>query len=103
VAHGNRRYRGRTSDVDRREAGGDIEATQPVTHSGPNSYMLSAMDHTLTALERAFQMARSGVCTSVPDLRQRLKAEGYGTTQITGRTLSRQLEALIKAARETHS
>ncbi len=60
--------------------------------------MLSAMDHNVTALERAFQLAKSGNCTSVPDLRQRLKQEGYSLQTIVGRTLSRQLEALIKAA-----
>ena len=61
--------------------------------------MLSAMDHNITAMERAFQLAKSGSCTSVPDLRKRLSAEGYALSQITGRTLSKQLEALIKGAR----
>ena len=64
----------------------------------PDRCMLSAMDHNVTALERAFQLAKSGNCASVPDLRQRLKQEGYSLQTIVGRTLTRQLEALIKAA-----
>jgi hypothetical protein len=60
--------------------------------------MLSAMDHNVTALERAFELAKSGECTSVADLRKRLKAEGYSQQKIVGRSLFRQLEALIKAA-----
>jgi hypothetical protein len=61
--------------------------------------MLCIMDHTVTALERAFQLAKSGDCTSVSDVKKRLGAEGYSVAQITGRVLSKQLDALIKAAR----
>ena len=57
------------------------------------------MDHTVTALERAFQLAKSGDYTSVSDIKKRLGAEGYSVAQITGRVLSKQLDALIKAAR----
>ncbi len=57
------------------------------------------MDHTVTALERAFQLAKSGDYTSVTDIKKRLGAEGYSVAQITGRVLSKQLDALIKAAR----
>jgi hypothetical protein len=56
------------------------------------------MDYNVTALERAFQLAKSGDCTSVMELRKRLKDEGYSLQKIVGRSLSRQLEALIKAA-----
>jgi phosphoribosylformimino-5-aminoimidazole carboxamide ribonucleotide (ProFAR) isomerase len=58
------------------------------------------MAHDITALERAFQLASSGGCASVKVIRQRLKAEGYSTGQITGRTLYRQLVALIKATQK---
>jgi hypothetical protein len=58
------------------------------------------VDHNITALERAFQLARSGTCASVPAIRKLLKAEGYSTGQITGRALHRQLADLIKAAQE---
>jgi hypothetical protein len=60
--------------------------------------MLSAMDGNLTALERAFELAKSGDCASVADLRKRLKGEGYSLQKIVGRSLSRQLEMLIKAS-----
>jgi hypothetical protein len=56
------------------------------------------MDYNVTALERAFQLAKSGECASVGELRKRLKEEGYSVQKIVGRSLSRQLEALIKAA-----
>ena len=57
------------------------------------------MDHNITALERAFQLAESGECDSVPHLKKCLKAEGYPTFQIAGRELTRQLKALIMVAR----
>jgi hypothetical protein len=60
---------------------------------------LAAMDHTITALERAFELAKSGSCASVQEIRKRLSAEGYPLSQITGRTLSKQLVELIKTAR----
>ena len=59
--------------------------------------MDGAMDDSITALERAFQLAKSGSCTSVPEIK--LIAEGYSVAQITGRVLSRQLKGLIKTAR----
>ena len=62
--------------------------------------MIAAMDHNVTAIERAFELAKSGSCASVSDVKKRLRAEGYSITQITGRTLSKQLDALLKAARE---
>ena len=71
-----------------------------LSQSGANSHMLSAMDRNVTALERAFQLAKSGDCVSVPDLRQRLKGEGYSLETIVGPALSRQLEALIRAAKD---
>lgn len=57
------------------------------------------MDHTLTPLERAFQLAESGSCASVSEIKKRLNAEGYSAAQVTGRVLARQLDTLIKAAR----
>jgi hypothetical protein len=58
------------------------------------------MDHGIRTLERAFQLARSGDCASVSDIKKRLIAEGFSAEQITGRFLSRQLKALILAAQE---
>ncbi len=57
------------------------------------------MDHTVTVLERAFQLAKSGSYTSVADIKKRLSVEGYGVAQLTGRVLTKQLNALINAER----
>jgi hypothetical protein len=59
------------------------------------------MDHTVTVLERAFQLAKSSSCTSVADIKKQLSAEGYVLAQLTGRTLTKQLNALINAERGT--
>lgn len=59
------------------------------------------MKHDVTAIERAFQMAKSGEFASVADIRKQLKLEGYTVEHITGRALSKQLAGLIRAARET--
>ena len=56
------------------------------------------MDHTITALERAFQLAKSGDYAAVSDIKRRLIQEGYSVAQITGGVLSKQLGALIRAA-----
>jgi hypothetical protein len=62
------------------------------------------MDHTVSALERAFALAKSGEYASVPDIKKRLAQEGYSVAQITGGALLKQLLALIKAARgESHA
>ena len=41
--------------------------------------------HNLIALERAFELANSGSCESVADIKKALKTEGYSDQQITGR------------------
>src|SRR5450755_4485738 len=51
-----------------------------------------------TALERAFQLAKSGLPKSMDDIRRQLAKEHYSTGQITGNTLKRQLLALIQKA-----
>jgi hypothetical protein len=73
--------------------------TPNLSQSGASSYTLSAMDRNVTALERAFELAKSGLCASVSDVKQCLKAEGYSTSAIVGRMLSRQLQELIAVAR----
>jgi hypothetical protein len=55
------------------------------------------MDSRTTELERAFQLAMSGDCRSVDEIRKKLSQEGYYATQITGKSLLRQLQALIAA------
>jgi len=49
------------------------------------------MDPNLTCLERAFQIARSGRCRKVDDIRGLLNREGYSDQQIAGRMLIKQL------------
>lgn len=44
-------------------------------------------------------LAKSGEYATVPDIRKRLAKEGYSVAQITGVALSKQLCALIRAAR----
>lgn len=48
-------------------------------------------------VERAFQLARSGKCQSLRDVRQKLRREQYDAVEahVTG-TLGRQLTALMK-------
>jgi transketolase N-terminal domain/subunit len=57
------------------------------------------MDQNTSALERAFQLAKSGRCASVQDVKRDMKKEGYSVSQVTGRMLQKQLNALIEEAR----
>ncbi len=58
------------------------------------------MDHKISALERAFQLARSGRVIDVDDIRQELRREGYDERAVMdgGPLLKSQLRELIKAA-----
>jgi hypothetical protein len=62
--------------------------------------MPSGMDQKMTALERAFQLARSGSVAGLTEIISSLNREGYSGSQIEGRLLKRQLADLIKAARK---
>ena len=53
----------------------------------------------VSAIERAFQLARSGRVLSVKDIRLLLKREGYSTEDLTGRAIGDQLRALIAEAK----
>lgn len=57
------------------------------------------MDQNVTSIERAFQLAKSGACVSITDLKKLLKSEGYSADQIEGRVISKQLTTLIRNAR----
>lgn len=48
-----------------------------------------------SALERAFELARSGAFATVSDVKRALRAEGYGDEQVTGPQLRRQLREII--------
>ena len=50
------------------------------------------------ALERAFELARSGECGGISDIKAALKAEGFSGTQISGPSLTRQLRELCAAS-----
>ena len=58
---------------------------------------------TSTTLERAFELARSGSCASVQDIRRRLKSEGYDQVEahLSGPSLGKQLRRHCEEARRT--
>jgi hypothetical protein len=51
-----------------------------------------------TAMERAFDLARSGSVSTIDDIRSKLRAEGLDHLQIQGPSLLKQLRAMIAAA-----
>ena len=53
----------------------------------------------MTALERAFQLARSGQVSTITEIIGSLSRDRYDTRQIQGPALRRQLMDLIRAAR----
>ena len=55
------------------------------------------MSFRMSTLERAFQLAESGLAQSTGALRVMLRREGYEPRQIEGRSLIRQLKAIIDA------
>ena len=55
------------------------------------------MEPNKTALERAFELARSGRYDTSHAIKTAVSAEGYSVTQITGRTLMKQLREIIQA------
>jgi hypothetical protein len=57
------------------------------------------MDQHSSALERAFQLAKSGDFPSVHHIKQRLAKEGYSAEQVNGPRLLAQLRLLIAEAR----
>jgi hypothetical protein len=59
------------------------------------------MNQKMTAVERAFQLARSGSVAGVAEIAASLNREGYYANQIEGPVLKRQLADLIKAARKS--
>jgi hypothetical protein len=61
---------------------------------------MGAMNEKLTTLERAFELAKSGECASIADIRIRLKKEGYSDWQshTKGPSIRAQLNALCAAA-----
>ena len=56
------------------------------------------MDYGKSALERAFELARSGSCLSIRDIAFKLHAERYDISYLEGPELKKQLLALIEEA-----
>lgn len=54
-------------------------------------------DRTISTIERAFQLARAGVCHSIEDIRAQLNAERYDRVyeHLSGSTIQRQLRTLL--------
>jgi hypothetical protein len=59
----------------------------------------AGMDQNKTALERAFELAKSGEYATVELIRRKVSGEGYPRDQLQGVSLRRQLKELILAAR----
>jgi hypothetical protein len=60
-----------------------------------------AMQAKMTAIERAFELAKSGRYMSVGQIKYRLHVEGYFADAITGTHLCERLKALMDTARKT--
>jgi hypothetical protein len=56
------------------------------------------MHNDVTSLERAFQLAKSGKCQTVNDIKRQMRLEGYEQDQVMGRQLVGQLTVLIGTA-----
>ncbi|WP_293873212.1 hypothetical protein [Sphingomonas sp. UBA978] len=62
-------------------------------------------DNEIGTIERAFQLARSGACHSVADIRTQLTAEGHDGVHghLNGSTIQRQLKDALAARGLTSS
>ena len=54
------------------------------------------MESHISQLERAFELARSGRCATVADIKRKLREEGYQDDQIEGPSLFAQLNSLMR-------
>jgi hypothetical protein len=54
------------------------------------------VDSRISQLERAFELARSGRCATVAEIKRTLREEGYLDDQVEGRLLFSQLNSLMK-------
>jgi hypothetical protein len=59
------------------------------------------LDTRLSQLERAFELARSGRCATVAEIKRKLREEGYLDDQVEGRLLFSQLNSLMKKSAQT--
>lgn len=60
------------------------------------------MTRTMSTIERAWELARSGSCRTIAEIRKALRAEKFDLvdSHIAGKAIALQLQTLIKAARE---
>ena len=67
-----------------------------------DSRLSGFMSEPLTMIERAIQLAQSGQCISVNDVRQQLRREGYVGigVEMGGTAINRQLIELLHSARQ---
>ena len=56
------------------------------------------MEPHISCLERAFQLAQSGRCRTLTEIRMRLNEEGYQAEQVTGPELCRQIIGIVEKA-----
>lgn len=61
-------------------------------------YRPMTRDPKVTPLERAFELARSGRFSNVADIKKHLQREGFETAQVTGSTLTKQLNQLMRTS-----
>ena len=61
--------------------------------------MMFYQENAQTALEKAFELARSGKCLNVTDIVKRLRSERYDVDQIHGPALKKKLMELIEQSR----
>jgi hypothetical protein len=54
------------------------------------------MDRNITALERAFQLARSGDCETIDKLKAKLRDEGFDQWVLVGPSLMNRLGTLMR-------
>jgi hypothetical protein len=59
------------------------------------------MEPNKTAIERAFELARTGRYSDVSEIKDRMRNEGYFTDTVTGPILRAQLKRLMEAAQKS--
>ena len=63
--------------------------------------LVTAMEPNKTAIERGFELARTGLYSDVGDIKARLRNEGYFTDTVTGPRLRAQIKRLMQAAQKS--
>jgi hypothetical protein len=87
-------------------AGGSNAATFPFMagHAVQRQGRVPKMDSNVSALQRAFQLARSGELATVADIKRKLKREGYDQAVVDGGPLlTLQFRKLLSEASERKS